>query len=66
MRGLFDGEHSFRIEVAGEGRVRFVHSERFLGVLVPLLGWLITATGRDFAAMNRALKARVEAAASAG
>ena len=41
MPGLMDGEHSFRIEPVEGDRVRFVHSETFTGVLVPL----ITAMG---------------------
>jgi hypothetical protein len=30
--GLFDGEHSFRIEPVGPARVRFLHRERFSGM----------------------------------
>ena len=61
LPGLFDGEHVFRIEPLGDGQVRFVHSETFRGLLVPLL-WrsLDTDTRRGFEEMNRALKARAE------
>jgi hypothetical protein len=58
--GLFDGEHSFRLEPAGEGRVRFVQSERFGGLLVPLFGKTLEKTERGFEAMNAALKERAE------
>ena len=58
--GLFTGEHSFLLEPLAE-RTRFVHSERFTGVLVPLFsGMLDGPTRRGFEAMNEALKKRVE------
>ncbi len=37
VRGVFDGEHAFVIESRGGNHVRFVHWERFGGLLVPLL-----------------------------
>ena len=59
--GLFDGEHYFRIHELGEGRSRFVHGERFTGLLVPFLRkGLDTMTRAGFHAMNSALKARLE------
>ena len=59
--GLFDGEHIFELESAGEGTTRFVQRERFKGILVPILwGSLETNTRRGFEEMNAALKARVE------
>lgn len=59
--GLFDGEHHFRIEPAGNGTCRFLHGEEFGGILVPLL-WksLDTSTRQGFQAMNEALKERAE------
>ncbi|MGZ8567129.1 MAG: SRPBCC domain-containing protein, partial [Actinomycetota bacterium] len=39
--GLFDAEHSFRVEPLGEGRVRFVQTEAFRGLLVPFLRRMI-------------------------
>ena len=64
LPGLFDGEHYFLLEPAGEGRVRLIHGERFSGLLVPLLkSSLENGTRAGFEAMNQALKARVEAAA---
>jgi hypothetical protein len=60
--GLFDGEHSFTIQPLEENRVRFVQSEAFRGLLVPLFARsLETNTRRGFEEMNRALKARAEA-----
>jgi hypothetical protein len=61
MPGLFDGEHSFQVEPSGEGQVRFVQSEHFSGVLVPLVMRFIgAATEQGFVAMNQALKERAE------
>jgi hypothetical protein len=40
--------------------VRFLQSERFTGVAVPLLGSMLGPTQRGFEAMNLALKQRVE------
>lgn len=61
--GVFDGEHRFFIEPLGDGRVRFIQSERFSGVLAPLLLRLVgEKTRQGFEAMNQALKARAEAA----
>lgn len=59
------GDHTFEIEPIGDGRSRFVQVERFSGIL-PRLGARLLAreTRRGFAAMNRALKERVERAAT--
>ncbi len=59
--GIFDGEHRWLIEEAGPGRVRFIQSERFGGVLVPLLWKKLRdgGTAKGFRAMNEALARRV-------
>ena len=56
---LFDGEHYFRLEPAGAG-VRFVHGERFSGILVGIMGGALSTTSGGFEAMNTALKERAE------
>jgi hypothetical protein len=56
---LFRGEHSFVMEPAGEGRVHFVDREVFRGLLVPFI--VNEKDAGEFEAMDRALKARVEA-----
>lgn len=64
--GLFQGEHVFELQPLGEDRTRFVHRERFSGLLVPLL-WkklLNVDTRAGFEAMNRALKQEAERAPS--
>ena len=63
LPGLFDGEHSLRIEPIDDSRVRFTQAERFTGVLVPLFGKGLGKTQRGFTAMNEALKRRAEATA---
>ena len=60
MRGLFDGEHSFRLESDG-GRTHLIQSERFSGLLVGRLSdGILSKTEVGFAAMNEAVKARAE------
>lgn len=58
--GLFDGAHSFVLEPLGEDSTRFTQSERFTGLLVPLLRGMLRSTGDGFAAMNSALASRAE------
>jgi len=58
--GLFDGRHRFELRQQG-GQTRFIHSESFDGILVPLLKKLLVNTERGFDAFNHALKQRVEA-----
>jgi hypothetical protein len=58
--GVFDGEHSLRIEPLEVGRSRFVQSERFSGLLVGLVKGTLAKTEAGFERMNAALKARAE------
>jgi hypothetical protein len=61
IRGLFDGEHGFRLVPEGDARCRLEQSETFRGLLVGPILWLAgAATKRGFEAMNLALKARAE------
>jgi hypothetical protein len=61
VRGIFDGEHRWQIEATGPGRVRFTQSERFGGILLPLLWKKLRdgGTAKGFRAMNEALAQRV-------
>jgi hypothetical protein len=56
---LFDGEHRFEIVEGAPGRVTFVQSERFKGVLVPFLGKVFADTATTFVKVNEALARRV-------
>ena len=61
---LFDGAHRFALEPQPTGRTRFVQSERFSGLFVPLLRRSLREhTLAGFHAMNQALANRVRAAA---
>ena len=56
---LFDGEHTLRVEPRNGGS-RFTQSEKFNGLLVPLLGGSLAKTNEGFRRMNAALKERAE------
>ncbi len=60
---LFDGAHRFDLEpIDGGRRTRFVQSERFRGILVPLVRRsVLPPTLRGFEAMNRAIGDRAAA-----
>jgi hypothetical protein len=60
VAGIFDGEHSLRIEPLENSRTCFVQSERFSGILVGLLKGALRKTDTGFEQMNAALKERVE------
>jgi hypothetical protein len=62
--GIFDGEHSLRIEPLNGGRSRFVQSERFSGLLVGLVKGTLAKTEAGFERMNIAFKARLEQASA--
>ena len=58
--GVFDGEHTLRIEALDGGRSRFIQSERFSGLLVALVKGVLAKTEVGFERMNTELKARAE------
>jgi hypothetical protein len=61
LPGIFDGEHRFLIEESGPGRVRFTQSERFGGIMLPLMWKKLRdgGTAKGFRAMNESLARRV-------
>ncbi len=59
FRGLYDGNHFFRIEPHGKGS-RLFHGEKFEGILVRILTNLLGHSEADFERMNKALKNRLE------
>ncbi|WP_407356669.1 SRPBCC family protein [Methanolobus sp. WCC5] len=61
IKGIFDGEHAFRLEELENGRTRLIQCERFRGVLAPLILHLIgDRTKEGFRNMNRELKGACE------
>lgn len=61
FKGIFDGTHRFEIIELHDGTCKFVHSEKFSGILVPFLKkMLLNETQPGFEAMNLALKKKVE------
>jgi hypothetical protein len=62
--GIFDGEHSFRLEPTASGGTRFTQAERFSGILVRPFSATLGSTELGFQQMNHALKARAEAASA--
>lgn len=61
FKGLFDGEHSFKLVDNGDGTTTFHQSEKFKGILVPIFKPMILKdTTKGFEDLNQKLKARVE------
>jgi len=60
IKGLFDGEHFFKLEALAPGKTRVVQGENFGGLLLRFMGRTLTQTARGFVYMNQALKKRVE------
>ncbi|MDX1828658.1 MAG: SRPBCC domain-containing protein [Lutibacter sp.] len=61
FKGLFDGEHSFKLIDNKNGTTKFEQSEKFSGILVPLFKKkLTTETKNGFIKMNKQLKIEAE------
>lgn len=57
VKGLFDGEHYFKFEQISANETRFIHGEKFTGILVwPIMAMIGKATAKGFNDMNLALK----------
>ncbi len=62
IKGVFDGEHYFRLEEVSKGRTKLIHGEHFSGIFVPILwGMIKNSTTNGFIAHNKALKILAEA-----
>lgn len=58
--GLFNGEHEFAIFPEAENKSRLVQTERFGGIMTPLLGKFISRGARKgFDAMNESIRERL-------
>jgi len=61
IKGLFDGEHYFKLEKINDAKTRLIHGEKFSGLLSKLILKLIgEQTKSGFIKMNEALKKEVE------
>ena len=60
IKGLFDGEHYFIIEELEAKKCRFVHGEKFSGILVGLMPKLLRDTETGFNNMNQSLREKCE------
>ncbi len=60
-RVIFDGQHKFELIANPDGTTTLHHSEKFTGILVPLMKKMLNnETKSGFEAMNVALKKRIE------
>lgn len=61
LKGLFDGEHYFKLQKSGDNETTLTHGENFRGILSGLmLRWIGKETEHSFNKMNEALKNEVE------
>ncbi len=61
FKGLFDGEHYFRLLNNSDGTTTLEHGEHFQGILTPILkAMILEKTQAGFEAMNAALAQRVK------
>ena len=61
IKGLFDGEHLFNLEVVAENETRLIHGENFTGMLSGLILKMIEEKSlAGFEKMNAALKQEAE------
>lgn len=60
INGIFDGEHFFKMESLGDRKTRFIHGEKFSGILVSLMGKMLEKTKDGFQLMNEAIKKECE------
>lgn len=61
IKGLFDGQHYFRLEEVDSNSTVLVHGEYFTGLLVGMMSSMLKQTKTGFEQMNQALKRRCEA-----
>lgn len=60
VKGIFDGEHYFILEPKGKNNTRFIHGEKFSGILVWMMGNTLEKTREGFIQMNESLKRECE------
>ena len=60
INGIFDGEHYFILESVDKDITKFIHGEKFSGLLVPLVGKMLDKTKKGFQIMNESIKNECE------
>ena len=60
MNGIFDGEHYFILEEKDANRTKFIHGEKFSGILVFMMGGPVENLRSSFEMMNAAIKNECE------
>jgi hypothetical protein len=60
FKGIFDGEHYFKIVDNSNGTTTFIHGEKFSGLLVSLFSKTLDKTKSGFELMNESLKRESE------
>ena len=60
ISGIFDGEHYFILEFLENDKTKFIHGEKFSGLLVPVLGKMLDKTQKGFQLMNESIKNECE------
>ena len=60
IKGIFDGEHYFKLVEQNKDQTKFIHGEKFSGLLVALMSGVLNKTADGFKLMNEALKTKAE------
>jgi hypothetical protein len=60
LKGIFDGEHYFILEEKDDNRTKFIHGEKFSGILVLIMGSSVDNLRSSFEMMNAAIKNECE------
>lgn len=60
INGIFDGEHYFILEYLDNNKTKFIHGEKFSGILVYFAGKMLDKTEKGFQIMNESIKNECE------
>ena len=60
INGIFDGEHYFILESVDNDITKFIHGEKFSGLLVPFVRKMLDKTQKGFQLMNESIKNECE------
>jgi hypothetical protein len=60
INGIFDGEHYFILKSVDKDITKFIHGEKFSGLLVPFVRKMLDKTQKGFQLMNESIKNECE------